>query len=151
MTAVRMSSLIGRSHRPAANAARTSASRATSVVDVRRLVGAVAEPLDRGLEQARDPGEAERPVEEARDRDVVGGDQRGRRALADPTGLAGDPEGREARLVRGAEVEPAGRDEVDRGRRRGAAVGIGQGVLDRGAHVRGAQLGLQGAVHEADR
>ena len=54
-------------------------------------------------------------------------------------------------VVGGAEVEPAGRDEIDRGGRRGAAVGIGQGVLDRGAHVRGAQLGLQGAVHEADR
>jgi hypothetical protein len=74
-----------------------------------------------------------------------------RGALADPAGLAGDPQGREAILVRRAEVEPAGRDQIDRGGRRRSAVGVGQGVLDRGAHIRGAQLGLQGAVHEADR
>ena len=96
------------------------------------------------------PGEAERPVEEPADGDVVRGDQRRRRPRAEPARLAGDPQRREARLVGGAEVEPAGRDEVGRGGRRRAAVGVGQGVLDGKSHVGGAQLGLQGAVHEAD-
>ena len=80
------------------------------LLDVRRLVGALAEPRDGGREQARDPVEAERAVEEAGDGDVVGGDQRGRGALADPARLAGDPERREAVLVRRAEVEAPGRD-----------------------------------------
>ena len=65
-------------------------------------------------------------------------------------GLAGDPQRREARLVGRAEVEPAGRERSGGGGRRRAAVGIGQRVLDRKSHVRGAQLGLQGAVHEPD-
>ena len=49
-----------------------------------------------------------------------------------------------------AEVEPAGGDEVGRRGRRRAAIGVGQRVLDRESHVRGAQLGLEGAVHEPD-
>ena len=40
---------------------------------------------------ARDLGEAERAVEEPGDGDLVGGDERGRRALADAARLAGDP------------------------------------------------------------
>ena len=50
------------------------------VVDAGRLVGALAEAGDRGLEQARDAHEVERAVEEARDRHLVRGDQRGRGA-----------------------------------------------------------------------
>ena len=65
-------------------------------------------------------------------------------------GLTGDPERREARLVRRAEVEPRDADEIRRGGRRRAAIGIGQGVLDRESHVGGAQLGLEGAVDELD-
>ena len=42
------------------------------------------------------------------------------------------------------------RDEVRRGGRRGAAIGVGQRVLDRESHVGRAQLGLEGAVHELD-
>ena len=53
-------------------------------------------------------------------------------------------------LVGRPEVEPAGGDEVGRGGRRRAAVGVGQGVLDGKSHVRGAQLGLEGAVDEPD-
>ena len=44
----------------------------------------------------------------------------------------------------------AGRDEVDGGGRRRPAVGVGQGVLDGKSHIRGAQLGLEGAVDEPD-
>ena len=53
-------------------------------------------------------------------------------------------------FVGSPEVEPAGRDEVGRRGRRWPPVGIGQRVLDRKSHVRGAQLGLEGAVHEPD-
>ena len=60
------------------------------------------------------PAKSRVPVEEPRDGDLVGGDQGGRRALADPTGLAGDPQRREAGLVGCSEVEPAGRHEIDR-------------------------------------
>ena len=109
-----------------------------------------AEPLDRGLEQARDPGEVERAVEEPGDGDLVGGDQRGRGTRPQAAGLAGDPERREARLVGRPEVEPAGCDEVGWRGRRWPPVGIGQRVLDRKSHVRGAQLGLEGAVDEPD-
>ena len=48
------------------------------------------------------------------------------------------------------EVESRGREQVGRRSRRGQAAGIGQRVLDRQSHVRGAQLGLQGAVPEPD-
>ena len=65
------------------------------------------ETLDGGLEEARDPGEVERAVEEPGDGDLVGGDQGGRRARPQPAGLAGDPEGREPALVGRPEVEPA--------------------------------------------
>ena len=133
-----------------AKAARTSRSSATSVVDVRVGAAGRAEALDGGLEQARDAGEVERPVEEAGDGDLVGGDQGGRRARPETAGLAGDAQGRETRLVGRSEVEPAGGDEVGRRGRRWPAVGIGQRVLDRKSHVRGAQLGLEGAVHEPD-
>ena len=68
----------------------------------------------------------------------------------EPARLAGDPEGGESPLVGSPEVEPAGRDEVGRRGRRWPPVGIGQRVLDRKSHVRGAQLGLEGAVHEPD-
>ena len=64
--------------------------------------------------------------------------------------LARDPQRREARLVRRAEVEPAGGDEVGRRGRRRPAVGVGQRVLDGKSHVGGAQLGLEGAVDEPD-
>ena len=135
---------------PAANAERTSASRPISSSSDGRLVGAIAEALDRRLEQARDLGEAERAVEEPGDGDLIGGDERGRRALPDATRLAGDPQRGEARLVGGPELEPPGGREIDGDRRRRAPVGIGQGVLDRKPHVGGAQLGLQGAVDEAN-
>ena len=90
------------------------------VVDVGRLVAAPAEALDRGLEEARDAREVERAVEEPGDGDLVGGDQRGRRARPVRPGLAGDPERREARLVRarGSRAAP---------RRRGRAGSPGDG------------------------
>ena len=93
-------------------------------LEIRRLVGACAVSVDRRLEQARDAGEVEAPGEEPLDGDLVGGDQRGRRALPDPARLAGDPERRETGLVGRPEVEPAGRDEID-GRR--TAMGGGRG------------------------
>ena len=57
---------------------------------------------------------------------------------------------REPVEIRRAEVEPRRRRS---GRAAGpvrSAVGIGHGVLDRKSHIRGAQLGLEGAVDEAD-
>jgi hypothetical protein len=82
---------------------------------------------------------------------IVGRDQ-GRPTRADP---AGRPRARSAAPGnrgprRRAEVEAAGGDHVGRRGRRRPAVGIGQRVLDRKSHVRGAQLGLEGAVHEPD-
>ena len=103
-----------------------------------------------GLEQARDAREVEAAVEEPRDGDLVGRDQGGRCPRAQAAGVAGDPEGREARLVGRPEVEPAGGDQVRRGGGRRATVGVGQRVLDGKSHVGGAQLGLQRAVHEPD-
>ena len=111
----------------------------------------LAEPRDRGLEQARDAREVQRAVEEPRHGDLVGRDQRGRRAGARAAGLAGDPERREARLVR-ARGSRAARPPTRSGggRRRREAVGVRERVLDGKSHVRGAQLGLQRAVHELD-
>ena len=93
------------------------ASSAISVVDVGRLVRAAAEPRHGGLEQARDAREVERAVEEPGHGDLVGRDQRGRGAAADAAGVARDAERREARLVRGAEVQLRRGHEVGRGRR----------------------------------
>ena len=77
------------------------------LVEVRAgVAGGPAEPLDGRLEQAGDAREVERPVEEPGDGDVVGGDQRGRRARARPAGLTGDAQRREPRLVGRAEVQP---------------------------------------------
>ena len=68
----------------------------------------------------------------------------------DAAGLARDPKGREACLVGRPELEVARGYEVGRRRRGGAARGIGECVLDREAHIGGAQLGLQGAIDELD-
>ena len=108
----------------AANAARTSASRATSS----STPGAWSRPGPIAchglLEKARDAREVERPVQEAGHGHLVGGDQRGRRPRADRARLAGDPQRREAVLVGSPEVEPAGRHEVRRHRpARGAGAG----------------------------
>ena len=150
MTAVRKNLHQAAPTGPAANAGADLGVELHQLVERRRLVGAIAEALDRGLEQARDLGEAERAVEEPGDGDLIGGDERGRRALPGQACLAGDPERGEARLVGGPELEPAGGREIDGDRRRRAPVGVGQGVLDRKPHVGGAQLGLQGAVDKAN-
>ena len=120
-------------------------------VDVGRLVRAIAEARDRGLEQRRDLVEPQAAVQEPANGDVVGGDQRGGRALPDAARFARDPQRREPIRIGSAEVESTDRDEVDGSGRGRTAIGEGQGVLDGGAHVRGAQLGFQRAVHEADR
>ena len=102
---------------PLAKAARTSASRATSVSTSGAWSPPVAEPLDRGLEQARDAREVERPVEESGDGHLVGGDQGRGREAPGPAGVAGDAQGREARLVGLAEVQAGHGDQVGRRRR----------------------------------
>ncbi len=117
---------------------------------IRRLVGGLAEPCHGRLQQPWNLGELETSGEEPLHRDFVGGDQCGRGPLPDQARLAGDPERRETDLVGRTEIETAGRYEIDRDGRRWAAFGVCEGVLDRKSHVRGAQLGLQGAVHEAD-
>ena len=111
---------------PAANAARTSASSARR--SSRTGAWSRSPPPKRStaaLEQARNVGEAERAVEEPRDRDLVGRDQRRRRSLADAARLAGDPERREARSRRAPGTRAARRR---RDRRRPTATG---GVRDR--------------------
>ena len=136
---------------PVANAARTSASSAIELVDVGRQAPPAAEPLDGRLEQARDAREVERAVEEPGDGDLVGGDQRRRRARArrgPPRGRCAAP-GSAPRRARGSRAGRSAMRSGGGGRRR-AAVGIGQGVLDGKSHVGGAQLGLEGAVDEPD-
>ena len=135
---------------PLANVARTSASSATS--SARSGVGGAGrpEPLDGGVEEPRDAAEVERAGQEPLDRHVVGGDEGGRGARAGDARLAGDAQRREPVGVGRPEVEPGRRDQVGRGGRRRPAVGVGHGVLDGKSHIRGAQLGLEGAVDEAD-
>ena len=87
------------------------------LVEVRVGAAGRAESRHRGLEQARDPGEVEAPVEEAGHGDVVGGDQRRRRPRPEAARLASDPQRREARLVRRAEIEARRGHEVRRGGR----------------------------------
>ena len=84
---------------PVAKAARTLGVECDEPVDVGVRPAGSAEPLDGRLEQARDAREVERPVEEPFDGDVVGGDQRRRRARPGPAGVARDAQRREARLV----------------------------------------------------
>ena len=135
---------------PVAKAARTARSSSTSSFDVGCLVAIGAEPGHGGLQQRRDARERQRSVEEAGDRHLVGGDERRGRPRTLAPRLTGDAQRREPVLVRRAEVEPRDRHEVGgRGGRRVAAR-IRQGVLDRESHVRGTQLGLEGAVAEAD-
>ena len=138
---------------PVANAARMSASRTTSW-SRSGAAGPAAAPLVARVTAASrsrgDAGEVERAVEEAGHGHVIGRDQGGRGAGPEPAGLTGDPERREPRLVRRAEIEPGDRDEVRGGGRRWSPVRVGQRVLDGKPHVGGAQLGLQRAVDEAD-
>ena len=101
------------------------------------LAGSGTEALDGRLEQPRDAEEVERPLEEPRHRDVVGGDQRGRCPWARDPRLASDAQRREPPDIRLAEIEARRGDEVGRRGRRGAAVRdrswrTGSGVAYRG-------------------
>ena len=136
---------------PVAKAARTARSSSTRASTSASASPSAPNRVDRGLEQARDAAEVERPVEEPGDGDLVGGDQRRRGARPD----AGRPRGRcaapgSASSSGARKSSRAGGDEVGRGGRRRAAVRVRQGVLDRESHVGGAQLGLEGAVDEPD-
>ncbi len=134
---------------PAAKAARTSISRATrastsgaGALDVPKR--STAASSRRGMSV-----KARSPARKRSHGDVVGGDQRGRGPRSGDAGLAGDAQGREARLVRGAEVQAARADQVGWGGGRWLAVWVGHGVLDGKPHIGGAQLGLERAIHEA--
>ena len=91
-----------------ANRARTSTSSAMSSSRSGSAPASRPNSLDGRFEQRGDAREPERPVKEAGDGHLVGGDQGRRRARTEPAGLAGDPERREPRLVRRAEVEASG-------------------------------------------
>ena len=114
----------GAPKRVVAKASRTTRSRATSSSTSGSPGAAPEARRRRPRAGAGCPGSRATAVEEPRDGDLVGGDQGGRCARAQAAGLAGDPEGREARLVGRPEVEPAG---GDRGQAARPATGDGRG------------------------
>ena len=136
---------------PVAKAARTSRSSATSAAHVGRLVGALAEAAHGRLEQSRDAREVEgagrgsgrRPPRRRRSaRPTPGGP---RRPASRAMRSAGNRVSSGARKSSRAAATRSGGVVGD-----GESLGVGEGVLDRETHVRGAQLGLQGAVDEQD-
>ena len=76
--------------------------------------GRAGEPAHGGLQEARDAAEVQGPGQEPLDGDVVRGDERRRRPRTGHPCLAGDAQGREPRLVRRAEVQATGIDQVGR-------------------------------------
>ncbi len=91
---------------------------------------------DRPLDQAGDVAEADPSVEEGRDRDFVGGVERGRRAAARAQRVDRDAERRKALEVRALEGQTAERGEIGRPDARGDAVRIGEAMGDRACACR---------------
>ena len=131
--------------------ARTSASRSTRCSTSGSGPGVPPNRATAASRSAGMPVNERVPPRKRADCDLVCGDECRRCPRPHASRLAGDPEGRESALVGRAKVERACRDEVGRRGRRGPAVWVGQRVLDGESHVRGAQLGLDGSIHEADR
>ena len=77
----------------------------------------MSEAVDCGAEQPWDPVEVETAAQEARHGHLIGRDQGGAGPRPGNAGLAGDTQRRETLLVGGPELQPAGRDQVDRDRR----------------------------------
>ena len=134
-----------------ANAARTSASSADELVDVGRRSAPVAEP--RRPPPRAGAGCSAKSSVPSRNRATATSSAAMSAAVARgparPASRAMRSAGKRASSGARKSSRPAATRSGGGGRRR-AAVGIGQGVLDRKSHVGGAQLGLQGAVDEPD-
>ncbi len=86
--------------------------------------------------------------EEGRDSGFVGSPQEGRGGAALLDGAVAELEEREAVVIDGGELELGEGFEVQALGQAGGAVGPGEGVLDRGAHVGGGELGDERAIVE---
>src|SRR5687768_6368631 len=86
-------------------------------------------------DQARNLGEAYFPGRKSGDGGLVGGIQDSARGSAAAGHLVAEAEGREAVEVGFVEVEGEGAGEVEPGGDAGEPLWVGEGVLDRGAHV----------------
>ena len=109
---------------------------------------AIAE-IERIGDESRDLREADPPVEERRDRDLVGRVERARVGAASLSCLTGERKEREALGIRSLELELEARREVESRHGGGAPLGVRQRKRDRHAHVRVAEMGEHGAVAEA--
>ena len=112
-------------------------------------------PLDRrrlhdGRDDALDVGEAARTLTERKVRDLVGGVHGAGQRAARAARLLGEAQAPEGLLVGLAESDGGAGPPVDALDARVPALGVAEGVLDRGTHIRAAELGLNHAVGELD-
>ena len=122
---------------------------AVGLDDVLGRVGARSiMPVENRFQNLGDRQPRDAAVEERGHRDLVGGVEPGRRRVTDAAGLVGQAQAREGVEVGRLEVEPAQLGPVDAPERRADAVGIGERVPDRQAHVGQRELGDGGAVGE---
>ena len=101
---------------------------------------------ERGLDQGRDPQEADAAVEKCLYRDLVGGVQHRARAASGGEHVACKAQGRKALLVRRLEGQCAETGKIEPRGRRLHAVGPGKAVSDGRAHVGAAHLRQHRAV-----
>ncbi len=102
------------------------------------------------LDGLPDAGEGDLAIEEGIDGDFVGGVEDGGKRAADGAGVAGEVEGREIIHAGGFEVQGADLGEIERLQIVRDAVGPGDSVLNREAHVAVAELGDDAVVGELD-
>ena len=107
--------------------------------------------IESRFDEAADGEEADTAVEKCLNRDLVGGVEHGAGAAACGEHVARQAERREARLVRRLEGERADGCQVEPRGRRLHAIGPGEAVGDRRAHVRAAHLRQHRAVAIIDK
>ena len=123
------------------------ARRSASTSSARSRAGRAVDAVEHVLDGRGDVEEADPALEERLDGDLVGGVVGARIGAAPHAGLARErkhPEGLEVGLV---ELEGA---ELERRDRRRGALGVGERVGDRDAHVRVPEVRDRGAVAEPD-
>ncbi len=94
--------------------------------------------------------EVEAALDESADGNFVGGVEDGGKGAADFAGAAGETQGGETNFIRLFEGELAELGEAGLDALAWLAFGIGQGVLNRQAHVRRGKLGEHGAIDKFD-